>query len=285
MNTRQQLSSYKLLLLGGEGFIGRNIAEYFSGKNICFSVGSEKSLFEKRNDVFLQAKPYEEKINHESNVIVHLIDNKVLVDTFIEQEKKLIKNIGLDKRHHLIVFSSAVIYANPDSDYGRRKQALEKFYTEYCKERGIRLTILRLFNTFGPYQIPYRQGSLVGNLIYNFLTKKKTEINDKEANRDFLYAGDIPKFIEYTLAHQFEGTHDIGSGQLTSIAGLISLLENKILKSALDISYRNIKETVPNRFAESDIVEMVDLVEFEEGMRKTVKFYEDNMSIIQSYAE
>lgn len=282
---QQRLSQCAFLLLGGEGFIGRNLAEYFSVKNTCLSVGSEKSRFEKRDDVFLSAKPYEQKINHGSNIIIHLIDNKVSSDSFLEQEKKLVENISLGTKHHLIVFSSAVIYANPDSEYGQRKQLLEKFYTEYCMEHGISLTILRLFNTFGPYQVPYRQGSLAGNLIYNALNGKKTEINDREATRDFLYAGDIPKFVEYVIANKIEGTYDIGSGELVSIREFIALLAEKVMEKTLDISYLDVRELAPSRCAEGDIVGKIDLTELEAGLKKTVKFYEDNMPIVESYVK
>lgn len=280
-----QLSKYKFLLLGGEGFIGRNIAQYFSETNACLSVGGEKSRFEERMDTFLQKNPYEQKISHESNVVIHLIDNKILPDSFVGQEKRLVENIGLDKRHHILLFSSAVIYANPDSEYGQRKQSLEKFYTEYCKAHDISLTILRLFNTFGSYQIPYRQGSLVGNLIYNALNGKKTEINDREATRDFLYAGDIPKFVEYVVTNKIKGTYDIGSGELASIRELIVLLEEKVMEKTLNISYRGVRESAPSRCAEGSIVEKIDLTELEAGLKKTVKFYEDNMLIVESYVK
>lgn len=279
------IGSKRILLLGGEGFIGRNLAEYFSEKNTCVSVGNEKSLFEKRGDAFFQAKPYEEKIEHESDVIVHLIDNKVSMDSFVEQEKKLAENIELNRGHHLIVLSSAVVYANPDSEYGQRKQTMEKFYTAYCEDRGIQLTILRLFNTFGPYQIPYRQGSLVGNIMYNALDGKQTQINDREATRDFLYSGDIPKFVEYVIVNNMKGVYDIGSGALTSIGELITLLEEKIIKKSFDMAYRDIRETLPSRCAESALVKIVERRDLEDGLQKTLQFYADNMSIVKSYVK
>lgn len=279
------IGSKRILLLGGEGFIGRNIAEYFSEKNTCVSVGNEQSRFEQRRDEFLPAKPYEEKIHHESDVIVHLIDNKIPLDSFVEQEKNLIENIALNQNHHLIIFSSAVIYANPDSEYGQRKQALEKFYTEYCEMHGIKLTILRLFNTFGSFQIPYRQGSLVANLIYNALHDKQTEINDRDAMRDFLFAGDIPKFVEYAIINKMEGVYDIGSGKLTSIREVITLLEERVIERYLDVLYRDIPETIFPRHAEGDLVGEVDLIGLEEGLKGTVKFYEDNMRIVKSYVK
>lgn len=280
-----EVSGKKIFFLGGEGFIGRNLADYFSQQNDCISAGEEKSFFEKRNDVFFLARPYEENIVHESDVIVHLIDNKVPLISFEEQERRLIENIGLDKRHHLIVFSSAVVYANPESEYGQRKRILEKFYSEYCQQNGIVLTVLRLFNAFGSYQIPYRQGSLVGNLIFDALNGKETEINDPESMRDFLYAGDIPKFVEWAIQSESVGVHDIGSGALTSIGELITLLDTKALQCSPNRVYRNKKESIPNRCADRSVVQNIELTGLEDGLRRTVKFYEDNMPIVKRYVQ
>jgi len=285
ISMRQQLSHHKLLLLGGEGFIGRNLAQYFSETNACLSVGNEKSRFEKRKDLFSRGNPYEQKISHESDIVIHLIDNNVLPDFFVEQEKKLVRNIGLNKRQHIILFSSAAIYANPDSEYGQRKQLLEKFYTEYCNERGIRLTIFRLFNTFGPYQVPYRQGSLVSNLIYNYLNRKSTEINDMEAKRDFIYSRDIAKFVTYAITNKLQGTLDIGSGRLTRIKDLISLLEEKVFKDHIDIVDKGIKENMAGRQATGDAAESIDVTGLESGLIKTAEFYKDNLNILKNYVE
>lgn len=285
ISMRQQLSGHKLLLLGGEGFIGRNLAHYFSETNSCLSVGSEESHFEERQDLFLQENPYEQKISHVNDVVIHLIDNKVLPDSFVEQEKKLVKNIDLNKRHHLVLFSSAALYVNPDSEYGRRKQLLEKFYTEYCSERGIRLTIFRLFNTFGPYQIPYRQGSLVGNLMYNHLNRKSTEINDMETKRDFIYSEDIAKFVAYAIINKLQGALDIGSGRLTRIRDLISLLEEKVFKDHMNIVDKGVKEDMAEQPAKGDLLESINMVSLEDGLVKTAEFYRYNLDIFKNYVD
>ncbi len=275
----------RITLLGGEGFVGRNIAAYFSQEQPCLSIGKESSLFKERGDVFLSADPYQQKIEHESDVIIHLIDNKVPLEDFLEQEKQLVKNIGLDARHHLVLFSSAVLYVNPASEYGQRKQLLEEFYTEYCKIHTIPLTILRLFNTYGPYQIPYRQGSLVANLIYNHLKGKPTEINDVEAKRDFLFSEDIPKFVEHTLEHNLQGMFDIGTGKLTTIRELIAHLENNILKQKILIVNKESKEHIPDRVARGALLEGVPMVDFDEGLARTIQFYKDNFSVFEAYVE
>jgi UDP-glucose 4-epimerase len=281
----RKIIGLKILFLGGEGFIGRNLATYFSKMNTCFSVGKRKSDFIERTDTFIEADPYKEKIPNGYDVIVHLIDNKVSPDLLIEEENRLAGNVDFNAKNHLIIFSSAVVYANPDSEYGRRKIALEKFYVEYCKKRNIALTIFRTFNVFGPFQIPYRQGGLIANLLYNFLNKKRTEINDIHAQRDFIYSKDIPKFVEYVLKHRLQGTFDLGSGTLVSIKDVLTLLEEKILQDTINIINTNKKEGLTCPPAKSDILKEISATSFEEGLIEMVKFYKNNMNILKKYVD
>ncbi len=270
----------RITLLGGEGFIGRNIAAHFSREIPCISVGMQPSPFERRNDDFLCVNPYQEAIQHESDVIIHLIDNPVPLESFLEQEEQLVKNIGLDARHHLILFSSAVVYANPDSEYGRRKKALENFYQKVCQEKQIRLTILRPFNLYGPYQIPFRPGSLVANLFSNHFEAKPTEINDLEAKRDFLFIGDLVRFVELVIEKGIEGLYDLGSGELTTIRELIILMEEVLDQKVSIIEKRN-KDMSQDHQAKGDLLKSITMVDLNEGLRQTLDFYNENFPIIK----
>lgn len=274
-----------VLLLGGEGFIGRNLANFFAHSYRCFSVGTQKSLFPQRRDSFIKLDPYKEKIPGKYNIIVHLIDNVVSSEEFFKEEQSLTENILSNTDAHLIVFSSVAVYANPDSPYGVRKRMLEEFYMEYCKEKRMSLTIFRLFNTFGPYQIPFKQGSLIANLLYNFLNKKSTEINDMSAKRDFVYSGDISKFVMCALQNKLVGTFDIASGKIISISETISLLEREILKSSLKIIDKKKKEDLICPPSQVSMALPINIISMREGLGHTLDFYRNNMPIIKKYVD
>lgn len=269
---RYQVPKKRILFLGGEGFIGRNLISALSSQYQCFSVGERVSLFPERKAEFLQANPYQEKIEGTYDTVIHLIDHKVPAGDFRKEEERLVENLSLDPGTHLILFSSAVVYANPDSEYGERKRVLEEFYTRYCQERSIPLTIFRPFNVFGPFQMPYRQGSLVANLIYNSLMNRSTEINDMEARRDFVYAGDVARSVEEILLSPQYGIFDIGSGQLTSVRELISHLET-ILGKKIDIVDKGVPEEVQNQPVADNSWEEGNMVDLGEGLAQTVPFY------------
>lgn len=263
----------KMLLVGGEGFIGRNLAAYFSHHYDCYSTGRSISLFPGRGDNFIQLNPYREAVPGEYDVVIHLIDNKISPKLIFREEKKLLHHLNLKPNAHLIIFSSAVVYVNPNSEYGQRKKNLEKFYQDYCEQHGIYLTIFRPFNLFGPFQLPYRQGSLVANLIYNFLTGKATEINDMEAKRDFVYAPDIVKFIEYVLFQHKNGIFDIGSGKLTRVRDVINHLNQTVFQKPISIIDRQVRESIPEQPATQVLSTITPMVDFDEGLKQTFVFY------------
>lgn len=268
----------KVLMLGGEGFIGRNIADALSSKYDCHSLGVEKSIFDKRGrkDKFLKADPYKKKIRNGYNIIIHLIDNNKSIKEFAKGERELIKNINLNNQNHLIVFSSAVVYANPDSDYGKRKLKLEKIYKGYCRKNNIQLTIFRLHNTFGRYQLPHRQGSLIANIFYNYLNKKKIVINDMSVARDFIFAGDIGKFVKYAIDKPYIGIGDLATGRHTTLRKIIKIIEKEVIKDNLPLIDKGIKEKIFDHKAKNILPGKVSLTPLKKALQKTFKFYKKN---------
>jgi nucleoside-diphosphate-sugar epimerase len=274
------MNKKNILILGGEGFIGRNISDFLGHYYNCYSVGIEKSAFKKRKDKFLKINPYKNKIKNVFDVIIHLIDNKIGLKDFSKEEKKLIKNINLNKKNHLIIFSSAVIYANPNSEYGQRKLRLEKIYSDFCRKNKIKLTIFRLFNIYGPYQIPNVQGSLIANVFCNYLNGQKTKINDMNAMRDFIYSKDMAKFVEYSINNNFYGQKDLGSGKLITIRELIEKIE-RVVKNNLIIEDKKNKEDIFCHLAKNKIAKKINLTPIKDGLKETLKFYEKNIKLIR----
>lgn len=271
------------LIIGGEGFIGRNIADVISKTHSCSSIGVEKSIFSNREDVFIKNNPYKDKLYEKFDIYIHLIDNSVSENIFEIEEEKLIDNLQIRSESHLIIFSSAAIYANPESEYAKRKLKLESFYKNYCKNNNIKLTILRLFNTYGKYQLPYKQGSLVANIFYNYLNNLPIEINDKTAMRDFIYASDIGKIVEHIIENKEYGMMDLGTEECISIENLLSLIQEKILQKKVKVNYKNIKENIIQHPATGNLHKEIKQTSLLEGLKKTFNFYNENKEIINKH--
>ena len=271
----------RILILGGEGFVGRNIADSLSASFACFSLDRKKSIFPKRQDKFIKADPYREKITGRYDAIIHLIDNKIKKGVlFKKAEQQLLENANLQKGVQLVLFSSAAVYANPDSEYAKRKIQLEKIYQDYARQKGIKLAIFRLFNTYGPYQIPGRPGSLVANIFYNYLDKKPVEINDKKAKRDFIFAGDIGKISAYAVKKALAGTFDICTDKLSTIKNILGLI-SKIVGKKILVNDQKISEKIICPAGKNVLSDKIKLTSLEQGLKKTYNFYKRNLNTLK----
>ena len=265
----------RILLLGGEGFVGRNISETLSARFDCSSVGIASSVFP-RKDSFLSTDPYRETVSGEYDVVIHLIDHQIESTLFERGEEMLMRNIKWATSKHLIVFSSAVLYANPSSPYGKRKMMLEDFYEKYCRDYDIHLTVVRLFNTYGKFQFPYRQGSLVANLLFNYFRGVPSEIIDMNAMRDFMYAGDIGVFIQRIIEERVYETIDLATENMITIGELIEMIRETLHLSNMDIHCKNISENISCPAGKNILLDKTRLTPIEEGIKKTFSFYQAN---------
>lgn len=278
------LHKKKILILGGEGFIGRNIADELQCDYDCYSVGLMKSLFSQddRNDTYIPLNPYKSKINGVFDVVIHLIDNAVSVNDFEHQEMQLLDNIQFSEAAQLILFSSAVLYANPTSEYAQRKKLLESILSQFSQKNNINLAIFRLFNIFGKYQMPFRQGSFVANVLCNHLTHVPTEVFDMNARRDFMFAGDMAKFVRVAIETSFAGLTDLGTQQLLTLGDVIMYIEENAAHEKIDIIDKSMKELLVCPLANNALIESVKTTPLKQGLVDTYEFYKNNIGIINN---
>lgn len=270
----------KILILGGEGFLGRNISEQLSKKFVCQSVGRQESFFSNgRKDIFVKADPYVQTIDNDNTVVINLIDNKVPLEVVLMLEKTMMDNLNIKSGGLFIFFSSAAVYFEPKSEYGLRKQVLESFYQKYCQQNNIRLIIFRLFNVYGPFQLPYRQGSLISTVIVNMLKHRKTIISNLDIKRDYVYTKDIAKVVEKAINSEFTGISNLATGHYTTISEVLRAIE-LVADSAIEFVVTN---TVESAFCPKPEIKFGgDLLctTLESGLVETVDFYKKNISKI-----
>lgn len=285
LNSKQESMIKNVLVLGGEGFLGLNIMRHLSQSLDCTSVDIKKSPFYYSSHEVVELDPYCDSIGGQYDVAIHCIDHVLAPALFELAEKTLMEKLLQTGVSTIVLLSSSIIYADPKSVYGERKMLFEKMYANFCKAHGVSLIVLRVFNTYGPFQMPYRSGSLVANLIYNHLRQEPTEIKDMSAKRDFIYSEDIPKFVEYAVRNQMEGTFDVGSGMLVSVGELISILEEDIFRSKIRLVKNGVLEDMDCPVAQKNEFDSIRLTDLREGLVQTANFYKDHMEVITSYVK
>jgi UDP-glucose 4-epimerase len=206
------------------------------------------------------------------------------------------KNAGVRR---IIYASSSSIYGddpelpkhegmlpNPLSPYAVSKLAGEKYCQVFSRLYGIETVILRYFNVFGPRQDPNSQYSAVIPKFIKLISNNQqpTIYGDGTESRDFTYVSNI---VEGNI---LAATKDIESGLVMNCAcqEQITLNElvtelNKILDKNLEPTYTahklgDIKHSFANIDLISEKLHYKPLVNFKEGLKKTLAFQYEILS-------
>ena len=124
---------------------------------------------------------------------------------------------------------------SPISPYGSSKLSIESFCETFSIVFGIKTTILRFSNAYGPYSS--HKKSIVANFINNIIKNKQLIINgDGKHTRDYIYAQDIADAIykSLKLKNKFNVFH-ISTGIQTSISRLLKIIKNNFSNYNIDI--------------------------------------------------
>jgi len=115
----------------------------------------------------------------------------------------------------------------PLSPYGASKLALEGYAHAFAGSYGIRTTVRRFTNVYGPHS--HRKGSAVAHFFRQILARRPiTVYGDGSQVRDFVYVDDLCDGILQALAASARGIYHLGSGKPTSIATLLETMRHVV---------------------------------------------------------
>ncbi len=252
----------KVLITGGAGFIGHNLAIRLKNKGFEVSVldslerstgfaierlkeenipvvrAGVKSTDVVKNalkgvDAVIHAAAYTDVSESMENPMLYL-DNNAL-GTALVAEASLKTGVGL-----LIYLSSAAVYGdpvglpvdenhptNPLSPYGLSKLMGEDV-VKFFSRLGLKYVVLRLFNVYGPGQNIAYAGVITRFLERVLKGLPPVVYGDGEQTRDFIHVDDVSKAVELTLRLKcFNDVFNIGSGspvRIRDLAGLVMRL-------------------------------------------------------------
>lgn len=233
----------KVLILGGAGFIGSNIAEYFFSKGSEITVvdgllektGGKKSNLSKLDG---KIKVIFKRIEETRNLAELIKESDLIIDCMAWTSHKaaienplydlelnckshlyLINNLKYIKNKNIILLSSRGIYGNVEGNeineettptpvdiQGIHKLTTENYFKFYSKMYDFNVIALRIPNCYGKNQIMEGDDiGLVGSFIRDSLLGKTIEVFGSERKRSIIYVADLVDIIWSILKNQWKG--------------------------------------------------------------------------------
>lgn len=265
----------KILITGGAGFIGSNLAHALLDNNEI-TIVDNLSMGKKENIADIDVKFYEHDVcDHEFmhqllsenkfDYIYYLAAVSSVADSVVRplETHRVNQESVLDTLEYLRVnklpikrflfTSSAAIYGNlpdfpksedshvqPLTPYAVDKYASERFTIDYGNLYGLPTVAVRFFNVYGPRQNPDSPYSGVLSIITKCMKNNQpfTLYGDGSQTRDFVYVGDVVDALIKISTETKESTvYNIADGGETPLIDVIHTYED-ISGVKLNISYK-----------------------------------------------
>jgi UDP-glucose 4-epimerase len=175
---------------------------------------------------------------------------------------------------------------NGTTPYAASKAASDQLVFSYCGTFGIDASIIRPFNNYGPRQNEGSYAGVIPLTIKRILRDEAPVIyGDGKQTRDYLYVTDTANAAidVYNSKSTRNKVLNIASGRETSIETLIKLIV-KYLDGDKRIVYErerpgDVRRHIANVYLAEDLIGFKSKVSFEEGLKRTVDWYKDNLKL------
>ncbi len=188
-------------------------------------------------------------------------------------------DLPLDRKD---LFFTETSNLNTSSPYSASKAGADLLVHAYCRTYGVPVTISRCSNNYGPYHFPEK---LIPLMIIHAIQDKKLPVYGKGENvRDWLYVEDHCAAIDLILRKGREGeVYNIGGHNERRNIDVVKTILKELGKPESLIEYVEDRKGHDLRYAIDPAKIRRELgwepvTKFEEGIRRTIRWYLDNKS-------
>jgi len=251
----------RILVTGGAGFIGSNLAESLSKTSkvtvLDGYLDTTYGVLEKHANSENFTKLGIDLISgnlcnddaykslKEFDLVIHLAampglpsswsDPRKYIENNITATSKLLENLNVKSLSKFIYISTSSVYGRfalgdettdpkPISPYGVTKLAAEKLLLAHFYEHDVPVSILRIFSVYGPRQRP---DMMYSKLFEAALSGREIEVfGDGTQSRTNTFVNDIVDGITLAIEHALPGEiYNLGGGEEVSLNEAISHVE------------------------------------------------------------
>ncbi|MFC2001731.1 dTDP-glucose 4,6-dehydratase [Chloroflexota bacterium] len=310
----------KILITGGAGFIGSHLCDkYISKGDTVFCLDNFMSgnlwnirhLLDCRNFKLIKGDVRDtdllEKVMRDVDVVFHLaaqihvdrsyIEPKLTYEVNVMGTQNVLEIARLHDAKKIIHASTSEVYGsaqyapineqhplNAPHPYGASKIAADRMCYAYIQTYGMDISILRLFNVFGPRQRDLGYGGVISMFTRRILSGMSPVIfGDGLQTRDYTYIDDAVKAYDLVLNHNEPIAEEInfGTGKEVSILDLankiIELCGRKDDIKPIHIEPRigEVARLIADATKAKHLLGWETEVIFDEGLAKFIQWYKD----------
>ncbi len=253
----------RILITGGAGFIGSHLCEKYTHEGhtvLCLDnfmsgdLTNVRHLLDYRNFKLIKGDVRDfdllEKIMRDVDAVFHLaaqihvdrsyVEPRLTYDVNVMGTQNVLEAARLHDAKKIIHASTSEVYGsaqyapidethplNAPHPYGASKIAADRMCYAYVQTYGMDISILRLFNVFGPRQRDVGYGGVISIFTRRVLSNIPPIIyGDGQQTRDYTYIDDAVKAYDMVLHHNQPITEPVnfGSGKELTILGLANMI-------------------------------------------------------------
>lgn len=256
------ISGKRILITGGAGFIGHNIAEALVRKNDVrilddlsggsrSNVPDEATLIEgdvRNGDVLDRATDSVDIIFHNAALVSV---EESLRRPELTHEVNVTATVNLLERARresarFVFASSAAVYGHPEtvpipesasteptSPYGLSKLVAEKYVRLYADLYDLSAISLRYFNVYGPGQIEGDYSAVIGVFLKQAMAGDSITVEGNGSQtRDFVHVMDIARANLLAAGSEVTGVINVGTGESVSILELAEIIREIVVSDS-----------------------------------------------------
>jgi len=309
----------RILITGGAGFIGSHLCERLINEGhdvICldnYFTGSKdniRHLLDNHNFELVRhdiTSPYFAEVDEVYNLACPASPPYYQYNPIKTMKTSIygaMNTLGLAKRIRakILQASTSEVYGDPEvhpqpesywghvnpigirSCYDEGKRAAETLFMDYYRQNGVRIKIIRIFNTYGPRMNP-NDGRVVSNFIMQALRNEDITIYGTGLQtRSFQYIDDLIEGMTRMMAtgDDFIGPVNIGNpGEFTMLELAQKVID--LTNSRSSIVYMPLPGDDPQQRKPDISLAMEKLngwqpqIQLEEGLKKTITYFESHL--------
>ena len=295
----------RILITGGTGFIGYYLAkkclskkwsvvsfsknipkkvrylknvQYFKGD---LSIKKDLKVLTQNFDYVVNLGGYVDHKNKSKTINSHYVGCKNLSNFLINKNIKSFIQIGSSGEYGKIKSPQKEnSIGTPKSFYTRAKFMATNHLLKLYKKKQFPVTILRLYQAYGPKQDINR---FIPIVVYACINKKTFDCSDGNQFRDFIHVKDVVASILWAIKNSKARGEilNIGTGKPKKIKNIINFLVKRLkggkpIFGKIKLRSDEMKKIYPDLKKVKKVLKWSPKIKFSKGLEETIKYYEKN---------